>query len=137
MSDLAGKIGVVTFALTYLLVLVAVAAVLFVLGSILFGRGEELPALPKGTTATVLPADDVAGADIDAVKFSLVFRGYKASEVDWVLDRLARQIDDSISGFVRGQAVVILILGGLQFFPTLALGPIVEHFQVLQALAAR
>lgn len=32
---------------------------------------------------------------------------------------------------------VILILGGLQFFPALALGPIVEHFQVLQALAAR
>ncbi|PZQ60290.1 MAG: potassium-transporting ATPase subunit KdpA, partial [Phenylobacterium zucineum] len=29
---------------------------------------------------------------------------------------------------------IILILGGLQFFPALALGPIVEHFQVLQAL---
>ncbi len=94
MSDLAGKIGVVTFALTYLLVLIAVAAVLFVLGSMLFGRGEQLPPLPKGTTATVLPADKVTGVDVDAVKFSLVFRGYKASEVDWVLDRLARQIDD-------------------------------------------
>jgi K+-transporting ATPase ATPase A chain len=30
---------------------------------------------------------------------------------------------------------VILILGGLQYFPALALGPIVEHFQVLQAVA--
>ena len=30
---------------------------------------------------------------------------------------------------------VILILGGLQFFPAMALGPIVEHFQMLQALA--
>jgi len=29
---------------------------------------------------------------------------------------------------------VILILGGLQFFPALALGPIVEHFQMLKAL---
>jgi len=29
---------------------------------------------------------------------------------------------------------VILILGGLQFFPALALGPIVEHFQMLAAL---
>jgi len=28
---------------------------------------------------------------------------------------------------------IILILGGLQFFPALALGPIVEHFQVLSA----
>ena len=30
---------------------------------------------------------------------------------------------------------VILILGGLQFLPALALGPIVEHFQVLAAVA--
>jgi K+-transporting ATPase ATPase A chain len=30
---------------------------------------------------------------------------------------------------------VILILGGLQFFPAMALGPIVEHFQMLGALA--
>ena len=32
---------------------------------------------------------------------------------------------------------VILILGGLCFFPALALGPIVEHFQVLAAVAGR
>ena len=32
---------------------------------------------------------------------------------------------------------VILIMGGLQFFPALALGPIVEHFQALHAVAAR
>jgi K+-transporting ATPase ATPase A chain len=32
---------------------------------------------------------------------------------------------------------VILILAGLQFFPALALGPIVEHFQMLQFVAAR
>jgi potassium-transporting ATPase potassium-binding subunit len=32
---------------------------------------------------------------------------------------------------------VILIMGGLQFFPAQALGPIVEHFQVLQVVAAR
>jgi len=33
--------------------------------------------------------------------------------------------------FVGLLAGVILILGGLQFFPALALGPIVEHFQML------
>jgi K+-transporting ATPase ATPase A chain len=32
---------------------------------------------------------------------------------------------------------VILIMGGLQFFPALALGPIVEHFQALAAVAGR
>jgi len=32
---------------------------------------------------------------------------------------------------------VILIMGGLQFFPAQALGPIVEHFQVLNVIAGR
>ena len=32
---------------------------------------------------------------------------------------------------------VILIMGGLQFFPAQALGPIVEHFQVLHVVAGR
>jgi K+-transporting ATPase ATPase A chain len=32
---------------------------------------------------------------------------------------------------------VILIMGGLQFFPAQALGPIVEHFQALGAIAGR
>ena len=32
---------------------------------------------------------------------------------------------------------VILIMGGLQFFPALALGPVVEHFQMLQGLSGR
>jgi K+-transporting ATPase ATPase A chain len=35
-------------------------------------------------------------------------------------------------GLVLG---IILILGGLQYFPPLALGPIVEHFQMLHAVA--
>ena len=30
---------------------------------------------------------------------------------------------------------VVIILGGLQFFPALALGPIVEHFQMLNMVA--
>lgn len=41
------------------------------------------------------------------------------------------------SQFVGLLIGVILILGGLQFFPALALGPIVEHFQVLQAMGGR
>jgi K+-transporting ATPase ATPase A chain len=32
---------------------------------------------------------------------------------------------------------VILIMGGLQFFPALALGPIVEHFEVLETIAGQ
>ena len=79
--------------LLYLVVLVLVAIVLFGAASLLFGRGEQLPPLPRGTTATVLPAYGVTGADVDAVKFTQVLRGYKTSEVDWVLERLARELE--------------------------------------------
>ena len=79
--------------LLYLVVLVLVAIVLFGAASLLFGRGEQLPPLPRGTTATVLPAYGVTGTDVDAVKFSQVLRGYKTSEVDWVLDRLGQEIE--------------------------------------------
>ena len=79
-----------TLVLLYLVVLILIAIVLFALGSVFFGRGEPLPPLPRDTTATVLPASGVTGADVDAIKFSQTLRGYKISEVDWVLDRLGR-----------------------------------------------
>lgn len=84
--------------LLYLVVLILISIVLFGVASMLFGRGEQLPPLPRGTTATVLPASGVTGADVDAVKFAQVLRGYKTSEVDWVLDRLGRELD-----LLRGQ----------------------------------
>lgn len=91
--------------LLYLVVLVLVAIVLFFAASLLFGRGEQLPPLPRGTTATVLPAFGVTGADVDAVKFTQVLRGYKVSEVDWVLDRLARELEALRGQLAAGHAV--------------------------------
>ena len=82
-----------TLILLYLVVLILVSTVLFGIASVLFGRGEQLPPLPPGTTATVLPASGVTGADVEAVKFTQVLRGYKTSEVDWVLERLATELD--------------------------------------------
>jgi DivIVA domain-containing protein len=79
--------------LMYLVVLILVSTVLFGIASFLFGRGESLPPLPRGTTATVLPSSGVTGADVEAVKFTQVLRGYKTSEVDWVLDRVAAELD--------------------------------------------
>lgn len=91
-----------TLVLLYLVVLVLIALLLFGVASVLFGRGEPLPPLPRATTATVLPASDVSGADVDAVKFTQVLRGYKTSEVDWVLDRLGQELDQ-----LRGQLAAV------------------------------
>jgi DivIVA domain-containing protein len=92
----------VTLILLYLVVLILVAVVLFGLGSVLFGRGEVLPPLPRATTATALPASGVTGADVDSVKFTQTVRGYKTSEVDWVLDRLGQELD-----LLRGQLAAV------------------------------
>ena len=91
-----------TLILVYLVVLILVAVVLFGVGSVVFGRGERLPPLPRATTATVLPASGVTGADVEAVKFTQTLRGYKTSEVDWVLDRLGQELDS-----LRGQLATV------------------------------
>ena len=94
-----------TLIVLYLFVLVLVAGLLFVIASAVFGRGEPLPPLPRATTATVLPASGVTGADVDAIKFTQTLRGYKTSEVDWVLDRLSSEIE-----LLRGQLSALLAL---------------------------
>lgn len=91
-----------TLVLLYLVVLILVGIVLFALGSVLFGRGESLPPLPRATTATVLPASGVTGDDVDGVKFTQTLRGYKTSEVDWVLDRLGQELDS-----LRGELAAV------------------------------
>jgi len=94
--------------LLYLVVLILVAVVLFGVGSVVFGRGERLPPLPHGTTATVLPASGVTGGDVEALKFTQSLRGYKTSEVDWVLDRLGQELDS-----LRGELSAVRAAYGL------------------------
>jgi DivIVA domain-containing protein len=108
LSGPSGSIEGVTLVLLYLVVLILVAVVLFGLGSVLFGRGEPLPPLPRATTATVLPASGVTGADVDSVKFTQTLRGYKTSEVDWVLDRLGQELD-----LLRGQLAAVRAAHGI------------------------
>jgi DivIVA domain-containing protein len=84
----------VTTALIYLVVMVLVAAVVFLLASVVFGRGEELPPLPPGASPTRLPASGVTAEDLRDVRFQLVLRGYKMTEVDWVLERVGAELDE-------------------------------------------
>ncbi|SEB33254.1 DivIVA domain-containing protein [Amycolatopsis tolypomycina] len=84
----------VTTALIYLVVMLLVAAVVFLLAAVVFGRGEELAPLPPGSSPTRLPAEDITGEDLAEVRFQMVLRGYKMSEVDWVMRRLGVELDD-------------------------------------------
>jgi DivIVA domain-containing protein len=86
-------IGHVGTVLIYLIVAVVVAAVVFLIASLVFGRGEELAALPPDATPTWLPDGPIAGDDVRAIRFSQVLRGYRMSEVDWTLQRAADELD--------------------------------------------
>ena len=80
-------------ALVYLVVVIAVATVFFGIAAAVFGRGEELAPLPPGATPTRLPAGPIHGDDVRALRFQQVLRGYRMLEVDWVLERLADELD--------------------------------------------
>lgn len=79
--------------LVYLLIAAVVAALVFMIASLVFGRGEDLPALPRDATPTWLPNGSITGQDLRSVRFALVLRGYRMSEVDWVLQRAAAEVD--------------------------------------------
>lgn len=80
--------------LLYLLIMVVVVAAVFAVVWFAFGRGEQLPPIDDETTLTRLPAAGIAGDDVRALVFAQTVRGYKPSEVDWALDRLAAEIDE-------------------------------------------
>ena len=84
-------------ALLYLLVVVAVAAAVFGIAAAVFGRGEELAPLPPGPTPAQLPAAEVTGDDVRALRFPQAVRGYRMADVDWALDRLATELDRAVA----------------------------------------
>ena len=95
--------------LLYLVVLILVAVVLFGVGSVLFGRGERLPPLPRGTTATVLPASGVTREDVDASSSARRCVATRPVEVDWVLDRLGQELD-----LLRGELSAVHAVYGIE-----------------------
>lgn len=78
----------------YAVFLLLAIAVLVLPAWFIFGRGETLPGIPQGKTVTRLPVNSVSGDDARELKFQLVLRGYKQSEVDWAIEKLAREIDE-------------------------------------------
>ena len=85
--------GAMGSALVYVIVVGLVAAAVYLLAAFVFGRGEELAPMPPGATPTRLPARDLTAGDVRDLRFQQALRGYKCSEVDWALERLAAEVD--------------------------------------------
>ena len=57
------------------------------------GRGQPMSQAYDDRPDPVLPVGDIGGDDLRRARFTLALRGYRMSEVDALLDRLARQLD--------------------------------------------
>lgn len=82
----------------------AVLVVLVIGGAVVVasGRGSALGPAYDDRADVRLPADrPVTGADLRSLRFNTAVRGYRADEVDALLDRLADQLDDDQNGGER------------------------------------
>jgi len=72
-----------------------VGGLLFLGSSLLLGRGETQPPAELDRSPVELPEDrPVTGDDVRALRISVAFRGYRMTEVDWLLDQFAQTIDE-------------------------------------------
>lgn len=77
----------------YLVIAAVIGAVMFGIAVFVFGRGEQMAPLPARMSPVELPASGVRGDDVRHVRFGLALRGYRMSDVDWALERLADELD--------------------------------------------
>ncbi len=95
--------------LSFLVGIAAVAvvgALLFLGGSVLLGRGETRPPAELDRSPVELPDDrPVTGADVRALQVSVAVRGYRMTEVDWLLEQLAQALEerDEVVAALRAQ----------------------------------
>jgi DivIVA domain-containing protein len=83
----------VTTVLQYLVIAAVIGGVIFAIAVFVFGRGEQLAALPPRTSPTELADGGLTGQDVRSVRFPMALRGYRMSDVDWALERLATELD--------------------------------------------
>ena len=81
--------------IVFVIGVLVVGALLFLLASVLMGRGETQPPAELDRSPVELPDDrPVLGDDIRALQMSVAFRGYRMTEVDWLLDQFAQVLDE-------------------------------------------
>jgi DivIVA domain-containing protein len=81
--------------LVFVIGLLVVGGLLFLGASLLLGRGETQPPADVERSPVELPEGrDVVGDDVRALRISVAFRGYRMTEVDWLLDQFAQVLDE-------------------------------------------
>ena len=79
----------------FLVGILVVGALLFLGASLLLGRGETQPPADLDRSPVELPVGrPVTGDDVRALRMTVTVRGYRMTEVDWLLDQFARTLDE-------------------------------------------
>src|SRR3954447_6905837 len=72
-----------------------VGGLLFLGASLLLGRGETQPAAEPDRSPVALPAArPVSPDDVRGLQLSVTARGYRMTEVDWLLDQFALVLEE-------------------------------------------
>jgi DivIVA domain-containing protein len=91
--------------LSFLLLVVGVLVIgglLFLGASLLLGRGETQPPADLDRSPVELPDDrPIVGDDVRALQISVAVRGYRMTEVDWLLDQFAQALDQRDAELAR------------------------------------
>ena len=82
-------------AVVFVISVLLVGGLLFLLGSYLLGRGETQPPAELDSSPLELPADrPVTADDVRTLRISVTIRGYRMTEVDWLLAQLAETLEE-------------------------------------------
>jgi DivIVA domain-containing protein len=80
--------------LVFVVGVLVVAVLLFVGASVLMGRGETQPPAESDRSPVELPDDrPITGDDVRDLRMSVTARGYRMTEVDWLLEQFAEALD--------------------------------------------
>ena len=79
----------------FLVGVLVVGGLLFLGASVLLGRGETQPPAELDRSPVELPDDrPVTADDVRALRISVAFRGYRMTEIDWLLDQFALVLEE-------------------------------------------
>jgi DivIVA domain-containing protein len=82
-------------AVVFVVTVLVVGALVFLGGSLLLGRGETQPPAELDRSPLELPEDrPVTAEDVRGLRMSVTVRGYRMTEVDWLLEQLAQTLEE-------------------------------------------
>jgi DivIVA domain-containing protein len=82
-------------AVVFVVIVLVVGALVFLGGSLLLGRGETQPAADPDRSPVELPEDrPVTADDVRGLRIPVTVRGYRMTDVDWLLEQLAQTLEE-------------------------------------------